>query len=161
MEERGLAGPPIYNDVGIIYKGAVGWPAGLTHDSKEPFEIGAHKLPGFRAYVVEVVARRLRLLDPTQDIDALRIQLADLQAIIHVGMSAKGKNKAKLYIYALKAYKLWGDIAAISDRATWDSAHIKATIQAMTAALSNRSGPKTLEDMVAESMEITPIKRIS
>lgn len=146
--------PPIYRDVGIIYKDSAGWPAGLEANSEKPFKIGPHLLPGYRAYVVEVAARRLRLLDPTQDIDALRIQLADVQAIIHLGMNAKGKNKAKLLPMAWRAYQLWGDITAISDRAAWDAGHIRATIQTMTQALAKNEGPKTLEELVAGSWKI-------
>jgi hypothetical protein len=147
---------PALLEVGIDYKSTANWPTGLTPHSKEPFEIGNHKLPGYRAYVVEVAARRLRLLDPTQDIDALRIQLADVQALIHLATSAKGKNKVKLLLVGLKAYQLWGDITAISDRAAWDTANIKATIQQMTRALTGKTddGPNTLEQLVEASSRV-------
>lgn len=145
---------PLYREVGIVYKDSEGWPQGLTAQSKEPFDIGAHKLPGYRAYVVEVAARRLKLLDPTQDIDALRIQLADLQALMHVCMSAKGKHKLKLIPVYWKAYQVWGNITAIADRAAWDPGHIRAAIQTMVGALQDKSGPKSFEDLVAESMTV-------
>lgn len=153
LPER-ITQPPIYREVGIIYKDSEGWPQGLTPKSEEPFKVGAHMLPGYSAYVVEVTARRLKLLDPTQDIDALRIQLADIQAIIQLCMTAKPKSKVALLPTCLKAYKLWGDITAIADRAAWDPGHIRMAIQTMTSALQKTEGPKTLEEMVAGSWKL-------
>jgi hypothetical protein len=133
------------DSIGIDYRSAPDWPKGLVHDSAEPYTIAGHDLPMYRAYVVEVMARRMKLLDPTHDLAALRVMLADVQALISMGMTAKGKRRAKLtaaqVAIAFSAYRLWSDICRITDRGSWDVDHVKTVIRTLTEHMRSANSP--------------------
>lgn len=151
-----LAPTTALHEIGIDYRGAPDWPTELDPNSPAIIQYGGHEMPAYRAYVVEVVSRRLRLLDPTQDIAALRIMLADVQTIIGMGMSKKGRAKSTLpaskMLLVMKAYALWCDMVGLSYRAAWDAEHVRGVIGQLGAVLKGSSSvDPRLSDIIIEA----------
>ncbi len=130
--------PIRYQELGIDYKTAPDWPKDLVPKGQgnEHYEIGGQSLPMHRAYYVEVTARRLKLLDPTQDMDGLRVALADLQYMVYLGFKSKtGKGSLSRLAMGQKAYMLWCTIAGISVRSHFDQDHVQNVIRLVTEGL--------------------------